>query len=334
MFLSAYIRRLFTICVKQSFIFFLFLSITATFSQNFEKTDAIAMGYLSHQIDNVKTLANIIEQDFETDLDKTRALYIYLTHAIKYNLNEYKYGADNYSFRYSSKEELETKIRQRDLEIINKTLRQKTAICEGYSMTFNEVCNLLNIKSTVISGYTRTPYAEIGELPLKGKHAWNAVFINSKWNFIDTTWGAGYSTNQNQWLQSYDDYYFFPKASELIFTHYPENTQWQLLNPVYSKKQFSNQPISSPLFFKQHIKLISPVSGIISSKQEFLMIQLKNVQPDVEFGYAFEKDYYLTTIIPEFKGDICFLKIPLKSKKNTTVNLLIDAEMILQYKIN
>lgn len=332
MIVSSNIIRLFFSFTKQSFLLYLFFVSCLLTGQNFEKIDHTALHY-SRNIVNANELAEKINKDFSNDLEKIRALYIYVTNTVEYNINEYKYGVDNYSFIYSSKEELEQKIRQRNLGIINKTLSTKKAICEGYSMVFKEVCDIINIKCVVISGFTRTPFSQIGKLPLEGKHAWNAVYINSKWNLVDTTWGAGYSSGSNHWIKEYDEHYFFTNPKDIITTHFPEESKWQLLNSSKSEIQFTSQPLYSSLFFKEKIQLLFPESGILNTKNEFIILKLKNVKPDAELGYAFKNDYYLTTLIPEFKNNIATLKIPLKGKRNTTLNILIDTEMILQYRI-
>lgn len=326
------IKRLFFNYLKQSFLLLLFLSSNIISSQKFDKVDTTVRAYSSKTI-TASDLAKKINNDFITDIEKVRALYIYLTHTVKYDINDYKYGAKDYSFAYSSKKELEEKIRKRDLEIIHNTLSNKRAICEGYSITFKEVCAFLGIRCEIISGHTRTLSTEIGELPLIEKHAWNAVYLNSKWNFIDTTWGSGYSRDSNHWIHAYDEHYFFTNPKELITSHFPEKKKWQLLKVTKTEKQFTSQPHYASLFFKERTDLISPKSGIISSNKNHVVIKLKNANPAIEYGYAFENDYYLTSIIPEFNNNVATLKIPLKGKKNTSLNILNGTEMILQYKV-
>jgi len=198
MFFSKHIQRLFFRNAKQSFLFLSLFVVLHSYPQKFEKVDEIALSYGSG-ISDAKVLATHISDDFKNQTDQARALFIWLTHHIDYNINELNYGATNYSLRYSSKEELEQKIRARDLEIIHKTLQEKRAVCEGYSMVFKEVCDILNIRCEIISGYSRSPFSQIGKLPLSGKHAWNAVYINNQWKLIDTTWGAGYSRDSENW---------------------------------------------------------------------------------------------------------------------------------------
>ena len=81
------------------------------------------------------------------------------------------------------------------------------------------------------------------------------------------------------------------------------------------------------------MQLVSPTTGIIEPSKAFFILKLKHVKPDIEFGYAFEKDYYLTTLIPEFQNNIAILKIPLTGKKQTSLNILSGTDMVLQFRV-
>ncbi len=65
---------------------------------------------------------------------------------------------------------------------------EKTAVCEGYSRTFQLLCNLVGIKCVNIIGQSQ------GEL-----HMWNAVEIEGENYFVDTTWG-----DSDEKAQKYD----------------------------------------------------------------------------------------------------------------------------------
>lgn len=49
--------------------------------------------------------------------------------------------------------------------------------------------------------------------------------------------------------------------------------------------------------------------------------------------YAFEKDYYLTKVIPEIIKNSAFIPVPLERKKNTTLNILSGTDMIIQFLV-
>ncbi|WP_193316080.1 transglutaminase domain-containing protein [Flavicella marina] len=304
-----------------------------TTAQEFHNVDSIAKTYDSN-INSLQLLTAYIERDFDSDIKRARALFVWLTANISYDLNDYNYGPKNYKFNYASPEELETKINTRKQDIVTFTMNYKRAVCEGYAETFKQACDLLNIDCVVISGYTRGSSWEIGKLPLEGNHAWNAMKIKNEWKLVDNTWGAGHSRDANHWVRDFDDYYFLVAPEELITSHYPEDKNWQLLSSPLNEKEFTNQPNYASLFFKEELQLIAPTTGIISGNDEFISIKLIGASNDTEFGYAFDNDYYLTTIIPEINGGITTLNIPRKNKKKIALKILIDTDMIVKFYVD
>ncbi|WP_139958389.1 transglutaminase domain-containing protein [Flavicella sediminum] len=318
--------------MKSFFYLFVILLFTGKgFAQNFDKIDEQARAYPLFR--EASSLAKQIKKDFSTDTEKTRALFVWLTKNISYDLNEFYRGKKQYSFRYASQKELENLIKKRNDELVHKTLKTRKAVCEGYAQTFQSVCHLLAIECEVISGFTKTSASEIGELPLGGRHAWNAVKINKQWQLIDATWGAGFSEN-NKWIRKFDGHFFFTAPKQLLNSHYPINSNWQLIpNPIH-EKEFADKPIYSPSFYNSCISLKSPLAGLISTKnKKFITVQFKNMAPDCELGYAYEKDYYLTTIIPEVNQNGTSIKIPCQGKRNTTLHIIANGETVLHYKI-
>ena len=332
MFFLQNIQRLFFRNVKQSFLFFSLLLVVNTTAQEFHNVDSIAKTYDSN-INSLQLLTAYIERDFDSDIKRARALFVWLTANISYDLNDYNYGPKNYKFNYASPEELEAKINTRKQDIVTFTMNYKRAVCEGYAETFKQACDMLNIECVVVSGFTRGVESEIGKLPLEGNHAWNAIKINNKWKLIDTTWGAGHSRDTNHWVREFDDYYFLVPPKELICSHFPEEKKWQLLTEPLTVEEFTNQPIFSSIFFKNGLKLVRPKTGTLSKNNNQYRIALEGAAPGIEFGYAYKKDYYLTTVIPETTGKNSILTVPTKGKKNTFLNILIDTNMAIQFYI-
>lgn len=316
------------------FFILLLLCVTSKISaQDFSTIEKIVNEY-PENISSIDKLSTYIQTDFSTPEEQVMALYFWLATTIEYNLNEYKYGHDSYSFRYSSKEELQQKIAERDAQIVKTTLHTRMAVCEGYAKTFKMACDALAIECVVISGYSKTEGSAIGKLPLTEKHAWNAVKINGSWKLIDTTWGAGYAENSRYWTPKFDPYYFFTPPSEFIGSHYPEEKNWQLLSQPLTAKEFASQPVYTSLYYASGIQLITPKTGVLSSKKDGVYtFKFSGMNEAVELGYAYEKDYYLTSIIPEFQEGIAQISIPTKGKRNTYLNIVVGTEMIVKFYI-
>jgi uncharacterized membrane-anchored protein YhcB (DUF1043 family) len=119
-------------------------------------------------------------------------------------------------------------------EVINEMLRNKKGVCMHFSFLLDEIGKNLGIKSYIIFGYTKQN-GEVLNLP----HAWCASFIDSKWQLIDPTWGAGYVMN-NKYVRELSDNYFMVSPENLIRSHIPYDPLWQFLNYPVTKKEFQD----------------------------------------------------------------------------------------------
>ena len=89
-----------------------------------------------------KTTANLskyINENFQTEKDKARAIFVWLASNIQYDVEN--------MFAINFYETKENKI--------SKTLNTKKGICENYAALFTEIAGGCGIKSFVIEGYTK-----------------------------------------------------------------------------------------------------------------------------------------------------------------------------------
>ena len=118
------------------------------------------------------------------------------------------------------------------------TLRFRTAVCGGYSMLFNYMANKAGFEVAYISGYTkgRSKYAiqPVGQFV---RHAWNGIKINDIYYLIDTTWDAGYVSN-NRFTFAYTTDFFLTDPNEFIKRHYPQAPGWLLTDNYISIDDF------------------------------------------------------------------------------------------------
>lgn len=128
------------------------------------------------------------------------------------------------------------------------TFLNRKSVCSGYTNLFKKLCDYSNIKCEVINGYSKqSNYEE--KYFYKTNHAWNAVKMYDKWEFIDVTWGAGGCfENTNGKLifkKSLCIRYLLDNPEDFILEHLPENSEWQLLE----------QPITMDYFFSAEMEL-------------------------------------------------------------------------------
>ncbi len=315
--------------MKQLLLLFFFISFLAQ-SQNYSEVDAKVKRY--PKFNSAQKLASKIDTDFNSDADKIRAAFIWLTENIRYDLQEF-YNPTKKSVRFSYKNEAEkqAKLQQIKDDIINETFRKRKSVCEGYAQSFKKVCDLLQIESRIIKGYARNSSGEIGVIPRGSNHAWNAVKVNNKWQLIDATWAAGYAIN-NKWEKNFTEFYFYPKPAELVRTHLPESTAWQLVTKAIDKKTFANQPLIGQGFFYKNLKLLSPKNGIISKKGN-IAFKIKNLTTTDIVGYQFKGQRFGKKAIVSVENSTGSFTINLDKKRRTELYIFINNEIALQYKI-
>ena len=65
-----------------------------------------------------------------------------------------------------------------------------------------------------------------------------------------------------------DEYYFRPDPHQLIFTHYPDDVGWQLLESSKSLPDFENLVPVKSAFFKYGLQILGHREAVIRAKQE------------------------------------------------------------------
>ena len=316
--------------MKQLLLLFIFFSFSV-FSQNFEKVDAVVINY--PPFSKAEDLANQIEKDFSSDADKSRAAFFWLTKNIRYNLKElYNPTKRSYQFKYASEEDKIQKLQKIKDDLVDKTFRNKTGVCEEYAQSFKKICDLLQIESEVIKGNVRTNTNEIGKIANNTNHAWNAVKIDEKWLILDATWAAGHETN-GKWIRKFDNYFFDIPKNKIFKTHYPEDTIWKIRFGRMTEQEFYNQPIYSNSFLDLNSDLIAPKTGIIHLKaSENIILKFTNLDANLAISYAFKGMKYAEKPIISSEEKITTITIK-NPQKNTDLILYINKEDALHFRI-
>ncbi|MBN1699792.1 MAG: hypothetical protein JW881_19915 [Spirochaetales bacterium] len=154
-------------------------------------------------------------------------------------------------------------------------IKKGKSVCEGYANLFCEMCELAGIECVKISGYGRG----VGFNPLQpetsftNNHAWNAVEIDGGWCLVDVTWDAGYVSGA-AFTRQYGSGYLFLSPADFIFTHFPEKSDWQLLDDPLTFKEFTRAPYLRERFFDHRLELLSDIS-LLQKTDEKSSIRIK-----------------------------------------------------------
>lgn len=138
--------------------------------------------------DGIRLLANTITRGKNTQVEKSRAIYAWISKNVSYDIDELnKNGAKFYT--------------------AEDALRLRKVMCTGYANLNAALHRAVGIETVVV-------YGQAGG----GLHAWNEVRIGNKWYFQDTTWGAGYVIG---------DRFYFDYREKYLFVSYPETHEYE-----------------------------------------------------------------------------------------------------------
>ena len=181
-----------------------------SFSQNYNYIDSKAKNYSN--ILNTVSLSNKINNDFNTDDEKVRALFVWLVENIEYYSDKEPWTDISLEFYFSEYQKKRDAKKKINIKILN-AIKNKKANCYDFSLIFKETCNLLNIESHVIIGYSKGNLIDIGKNDIIKNHTWNSVKINNQWQLIDITWAKGFHLIEKK---TSNDYYYFKNPNEFI----------------------------------------------------------------------------------------------------------------------
>lgn len=192
-------------------------------------------------------LVSYLEDVAETDLEKARALYVWLAENISYDaksINKNKYG-DNTA---------------------EGVLKSKKAVCAGYANLFELLGKQMGLDILTLGGYSKNTDDEqewyfVDE---EADHAWNVIRIDGEWKVFDATWAAGIAYDDKKgrmvFKKQYTDNWFNLSPYEAIFTHYPEDTSLMFTKSKITLEEYEKFP---------NVSIIAFISGLLDAEESF-----------------------------------------------------------------
>jgi transglutaminase/protease-like cytokinesis protein 3 len=256
-------------------------------------------------------------------------------------------------FQEKKKKEREFRYGKRKLErwkkgfnkrLLKKLIIGKESICSGYSSLLETMCGHAGITCEVISGYGRQESEKIGYGTLD--HAWNAVFINSKWYLCDPTWASGYFNEDfNVYRKRFNKDYFLADPPLFALDHYPKNKDWLLLTDKLSLKDFLNSPHKSSGFIANKLNHYKPEEGQIKIKSDSAIkfaftsnLQVDSLKSITVNAYKLARHSYRFINVEEHKpllnqeGYYNF-DLTLKDKGLFVIRIYIGRKLALTYEV-
>ncbi len=307
----------------RKYIFVLFyVVLTPAIGQDYERVDA-AIELYPKKFTSAEEMAEYISRDFTTEEDKVRAIYTWLIENVAYDPEEYK--KFSYSFaNYRERNEKEEKMRQK---IIQRTLQKGVAVCEGYAMVFERLCELMGISNYLVRGDTKTNFSDIGRA-FNTNHMWNVAVIDGEPHLFDPTWGAGRYTDK--FIK--EPTYFFYKTPPAHFfkSHYPDLYEDAFMDEDVDRMTFANRPlvIAENLAFED---LESPKDGTIDTTSYFdeILFSIRNAEPEtVTYSYGMGQQ----TVTTSRDGELLKFGVPIELGQQQLL-IYFDGKPALGYKV-
>ncbi|MCM1520189.1 MAG: hypothetical protein NC098_05330 [Lachnoclostridium sp.] len=182
-------------------------------------------------------LANSITSASKSDYEKAHDIYTWLTNNIAYDVT--------YSIHYA-----------------DQTYENKRGVCQGYCELFARLGEAVGLRSEVVCGKSKDRDGKIGDIG----HAWLFVYTNGNSGiFVDPTWGAGAVTD-GRFEKSPNEDWFHVDPAWMIFSHYPDDEMFQLLESKIDYSTFTRLPSFRPELAKMGYKADEFLSKSLSGK--------------------------------------------------------------------
>jgi hypothetical protein len=180
---------------------------------------------------SVGSLAHYLTEGLPTEEMRVRAIFRWMTAHIRYDLQ----GLRSADYGDLSPEAV---------------LERRSAVCEGYSGLFESLVRAAGFEVVMVSGFAKgVGYSAGAPLTTSLHHAWNAVKVRGEWKLLDCTWGAGALNERGEYVPAFDPFYFFTPPEQFIYSHFPNDSRWQLLAEPLTREAFEALALLKPAFF-------------------------------------------------------------------------------------
>ena len=189
----------------------------------------------------------------KSQIEKAWLIYLWVTHNIDYNIEGFrtgKYGANDST----------------------SVLATGLSVCDGYGSLFQELSKGLNLECIKIIGHGKGFGYRIGDkITEPMNHAWNAVNIDNKWYYIESTWGAGTCSNDYKYKKKFNPYWFMTPPFIFMHNHYSESNQFQ--QKIISLREYEELGFAEMDYHLYGFKLLSHNSTLITTTKTPLFIE-------------------------------------------------------------
>jgi len=265
----------------------------------FNLIDNHAINTLCSAAKDIKSLSCYLVKPARNQIEKARAIFRWITANIEYDVDAL--------FRKSYFHSLNAQ----------SILNSRKGVCAGYSTLFQELARQAGLQVSTISGhgkgYTYLPGNNVRE----SNHDWNAVCLEDRWQLIDCTWGAGHINESKRYIHEFEDFFFLTPPEQFIYSHFPDDSQWQLLPHPISRTEYKNLIYVYPDFFRLGMDPVQYHSASIEIDNLLIipLVSRYNVALSARIG-SLKKRKDISNTFAQKEGDIYAVRAAFPSSGN------------------
>lgn len=206
---------------------------------NFAAIDSYAQRVPQHiATQSITKLVAYLTKPATNDIEKARAIARWITSNIAYD------------FEAASNE------KNRPSDNADSVFQNRHALESGFASLFVRMMHTAGVETFAVSGLKKGFNFTPGDASTLKRHTWNAFRTGGKWYLVDLPVYKEVETDGSYKL-AYADTFFCIQPEQMVFTNFPDDKRWQLLNEPITKEQFLT---SVQCFGAFHGLLITPVS--------------------------------------------------------------------------
>lgn len=198
-------------------------------------------------------LVEHLSEQGKTDADKVKLFHDWITNNLAYDVSAF----------------LADRIRDQSYETV---IKNRKSVCEGNANVLKKMCDLAGIESVKVTGYSRGYGQQLFDKEdfTDSNHAWNAIKIDGEWQLVDATWDAGHIDGK-QFNKKYSTNYLFIEPEQMLYTHFPDDPKWQLMDKPINAKQAAQLPDLRGRFFAYGLSLVDKQEKITNVTNDYML---------------------------------------------------------------
>ncbi len=257
-------------------------------------------------VTGLQALADALTAGFNTDREKSRAIFTWISEHISYRVKR-KYGVAVPGARNVAFVDTSTLFTSNDV-VAEAVLRNGSAYCDGYARLFKALCDHAGLRAAVITGFANGDF--IRRPVLRCNHTWNAIYLDSSWQLLDVTWASGYTNySGDEFIKRFDDTYFLSRPERFIADHFPDDIRWTLMDEPDVPSLFKSMPYRNRSFSKYRINAWYPQNGIIEAQPgDTVRITLESTDPLADARMCADTATVFDSAMQRYLGRAVFLE--------------------------